>query len=99
MRRFTAATAQDVRWSSHAREKARLRGVFHDEVVACLAAPEVVREGRGGMAIFTRGPLACVLAAVDAPEPVLVTVLLRDSGTWTDDVARRKFAQARAVAR
>lgn len=98
MRRFTTASAEDVRWSSHARQKARSRGVLYDEVLACLAAPEVVRQGRGGMAVYTRGPLACVLACTDAPEPVLVTVLLKDEGTWTDADARRKFAEARAAA-
>lgn len=99
MRRFSPASADDVRWSSHARQKARSRGVLYEEVVACLTAPEVVRSGRGGMAVYARGPLACVLAAIDAPEPVLVTVLLKDEGTWDDETARRKFAEARAVAR
>jgi hypothetical protein len=73
------------RLSAHARTKARARSVSVREVLEVVAAPDVTYTAFSygpGRYVYQRGELAVVVLPASR---IVVTVLWRHDGHWTDD--------------
>lgn len=86
-----ALDLENLRVTSHAAAKLRERAVPTAALMRTLRHPCVVEPSRRGQRRFVGDHgLVAVVAGGDA-EPVLVTVLLRESTRWTSEQAATRF--------
>ena len=77
-----------LKFTQHAVRAMGERGVEVEEIAEILRRPEIV-EPHAGKRRFIGHGLAIVVAGPDS-NPVVVTVLLRRGGQWTNEDARKR---------
>lgn len=75
--------------SGHAKQKMRDRDIDVDELAACLRSPQIVAPSDGRLRLI-RDDLCAVVALDHDGAAVVVALLLRQLGQWTDEDMRNR---------